>query len=247
MFFLFTFRRWRGSTKIFHIKIFFTIKISQSVLGYLMKKSDYPHTQHSGVIGYTHDCWGSRTWPNFPLPDILYNLPHPDDSGWICNTEKKLCGLGSSRSTGVDQNNDGVLDQGCNCQKGFKSMNCGCSQKDTLRPSMWIMLGMQQPTCRNKWRWGCQHWQRNTKWDRIYQLRWLFKWKISRSDYRLLLFSVKDIAWCTSHLNMTPTYMYNVSVQHRLQHTSPHHHTQSTNLLNRMLSLYILITTPEHY
>ena len=170
------------------------------MLVYLMWKSDYPHTQHSGVIGYAHDCWVNRMWPNFPLPDILCNLPHPDDSGWICNSDEKLCGLGRSRSTGVDQNNDGVLDQRLQLQEKASNQRIMSAAKKThMRPSMW-MPGMQQPTCRNKWRWRFQHWQRNTKWHQIYQFRWLLKWKISRSDYRWLLFSVEDITWCTSHL-----------------------------------------------
>ena len=39
---------------------------------------------------WLRSCWVSKMWQNSPIPDNLYNLPRPGDSGWICTSEQKF-------------------------------------------------------------------------------------------------------------------------------------------------------------
>ena len=110
-------------------------KIRNTVSNRIVNEEERVPTYTALWRHWLRSCWVSKMWQNSPIPDIPYNLPRPEDSGWIRTSEQKFS---------VDWEAPEVqkkiaatiefLTKGCNCKKGCKSKNCGCRKKDTLRP-----------------------------------------------------------------------------------------------------------------
>ena len=105
-------------------------KIRNTVSNRIVNEEERVPTYTALWRHWLRSCWVSKMWQNSPIPDILYNLPRPEDSGWIRTSEKKFS---------VDWEAPEVqkkiaatiefLTKGCNCKKGCKSKNCGCRKK----------------------------------------------------------------------------------------------------------------------
>ena len=69
-------------------------------------------------------------WQHSSYPDILSNLPAPEVSGWLLQSDKNYAI--DWESPEVQQNirhNNEFLTKGCSCRKGCQTLRCGCRKR----------------------------------------------------------------------------------------------------------------------